>query len=110
LQADLEPAVVAVAAAVVAAHKFSQCNVVWRSFLWARGSGCQSFGSHWCFISSKCGSSISTRFWSHSAHAVCFCTLVTILEKPDMYLYTSKFVGCKGNASYEEEDVGLLKL
>jgi hypothetical protein len=45
-QAGLELAtVVAVAVAVVevaaavAADKFSQCNVAWRSFPWARGSG-----------------------------------------------------------------------
>jgi hypothetical protein len=36
-QTDLEPAV---AVAVAAAHLFSQCNVAWRSFLQARGSGC----------------------------------------------------------------------
>jgi hypothetical protein len=36
LQAGLE-LVVAVA---VAAHKFFQCNVVWRSLQLARGSGC----------------------------------------------------------------------
>jgi hypothetical protein len=35
---------------VAAAHLFSQCNVVWRSFVWARGSGCKSFDSPWCFI------------------------------------------------------------
>jgi hypothetical protein len=28
---------------------FSQCNVVWRSFVWAWGSGCQSFDSSWWF-------------------------------------------------------------
>jgi hypothetical protein len=43
LQAGLELAVVVAAVAAVAAveaHKFSQCNMVWRSFPWARGSGC----------------------------------------------------------------------
>jgi hypothetical protein len=59
---------------------FSLCNVVWRSFVWARGSGCWSFDSFWCFISAKCGSSISARFFTYRAHAVCFCTLVTILD------------------------------
>jgi hypothetical protein len=59
---------------------FSQCNVAWRSFLWARGSVCRSFDSSWCFISAKCGSSISARFLIHGAHSVCFCTLVAILE------------------------------
>jgi hypothetical protein len=29
--------------AVVGALLFSQCSVAWRNFLWARGSGCQSF-------------------------------------------------------------------
>jgi hypothetical protein len=36
-QAGLE---VVVAAVVVTAYLFSQCNVAWRSFLWAKGSGC----------------------------------------------------------------------
>jgi hypothetical protein len=44
-QAGLEPEVVAVLVmAVVAAvrngSKFSQCNVAWRGFPWAKGSGC----------------------------------------------------------------------
>jgi hypothetical protein len=65
---------------VVAALLFSQCNVAWRSFLWARGSDCQSFDSPWCFISSKCGSSVSARFLIHGDHIVCFCILVTILD------------------------------
>jgi hypothetical protein len=29
---------------------FSQCNVAWRSFVQAGGSGCQSFDSSWCFL------------------------------------------------------------
>jgi hypothetical protein len=28
----------------------SQCNVVWRSFLWAGGSGYQGFASSWWFF------------------------------------------------------------
>jgi hypothetical protein len=60
-QAALEPA--------AAAYLFSECNVAWRSFLWARGSGCWSFDSPWCFISAKCGSSITARFESHRAHS-----------------------------------------
>jgi hypothetical protein len=36
--------------AAVAAYLVSQCNVVWKSFLQARGSKCQSFDSPWCFI------------------------------------------------------------
>jgi hypothetical protein len=44
--------------AVVGALLFSQCNVAWRSFPWARGSGCWSFDSPCCFISAKCSLSI----------------------------------------------------
>jgi hypothetical protein len=36
---------------VVSALLFSQCNVMWRSFLWSGGSGCWCFDSPWCFIS-----------------------------------------------------------
>jgi hypothetical protein len=80
-QAGLEPAVeVVTAAAAAAAHLFSQCNVAWRSFLQARASGCQSFDSSWCFISTQCGSVISTSFWSYGSHDAWFCTLVTILD------------------------------
>jgi hypothetical protein len=53
-QAGLEPLVAVVMVVAMAAHLFSQCNVVWRSFLQARGWGCQSFDSPWCFISAKC--------------------------------------------------------
>jgi hypothetical protein len=74
-QAGLEPG-----SGSVAALLFSQCNVSWRSFPQARDAGCQSFDSPCCFISAKCGSSISLRFWSLGAHTVCFCTLVTILD------------------------------
>jgi hypothetical protein len=52
----------------------------WQWFLWDRGSGCQSFDSSYCFISAKCGSSVSMRFWSLGSHALCFCTLVAILD------------------------------
>jgi hypothetical protein len=72
-QADLE-----LTSGCTGALLFSQCNVVW-SFIWARCSGCQSFNSL-CFISAKCGSSISARFLIYGAHAVCFCLLVTILD------------------------------
>jgi hypothetical protein len=65
-----------------AALLFSQCNMAWRSFLWARGSGCRRFDSPLCFISARCGFSISARFLIHTVHAVCFCTLVTILGPP----------------------------
>jgi hypothetical protein len=59
LQAGLEPAAAVVMAVVVVAHLFSQGNMAWRSFLWARGSWCQSFDSSWCFISAKCGPRVS---------------------------------------------------
>jgi hypothetical protein len=29
----------------------SQCNVAWRSFVWAGDSGCQRFAFSWCFFS-----------------------------------------------------------
>jgi hypothetical protein len=74
-QAGLEPA-----SGGVGALLFSQCNVAWRSFVRARGSGCQSFDSSWCFISTKCGSNGSARFLICRAHAVCFCALVAILD------------------------------
>jgi hypothetical protein len=68
---------------------FSQCDMAWRIFPWARGSGCWSFDSPWCFISTKYSSSVSARFWSHGAHAVCFCALIAILDLPRLYLYNS---------------------
>jgi hypothetical protein len=74
----------------VAALLFSQCSVAWRSFLWARGSGCRSFDP-WGFISIKCGSSISVRFLIHGAHAVCFCTLVAILVPPHLVKRSHSF-------------------
>jgi hypothetical protein len=55
---------------------FSLYNMVWRSFLWAKSSGCWSFGSPSCFISAKCGFSISARFLIHGAHVVWFCAVV----------------------------------
>jgi hypothetical protein len=65
-QAGLEPA-----SGGIAALLFSQYNVVWRSFPQARGSGCQCFDPHCCFISTKCGSRVSVRFWSHrSSHCL----------------------------------------
>jgi hypothetical protein len=68
-QAGLEPEAAVMTMVAAAAHLLSQCNVAWRSFLQARGSGCRSFDSAWCFISTKCGSSVSAGFWSHGAHA-----------------------------------------
>jgi hypothetical protein len=75
-QAGLEPT-----SDGMAAPLFSQCDVVWRSFPQARGSGCWSFDSPCCFISSKSGSSVSVRFWSLRAHTVCFCAIVAILDQ-----------------------------
>jgi hypothetical protein len=66
---------------------FSQCNMAWRSFVWAEGSRCWGFDSSWCLFSAKCGSSISAKFLTYGAHAVCFCTLVTILD-PLTHIYS----------------------
>jgi hypothetical protein len=44
-QADL-----ALSSGSAGALLFSQCNVVWRSFVQVGGSGCQSFDSSWCFF------------------------------------------------------------
>jgi hypothetical protein len=74
-QAGLKPA-----SGGAGALLFSQCNMAWRSFVWAVGSGCQSSDSSWWFFSAKCGSSISAKFLIYGAHAVCFCPLVTILD------------------------------
>jgi hypothetical protein len=68
----------------MAAHNFSLCNVPWKKFPWARSLRCWCFGSCWCFISTKCGSSISARFWSCGTNTVCFCTLVVTLENPQV--------------------------
>jgi hypothetical protein len=80
-QAGLEPA-----SGDVGPLLFSQCNVVWRSFAQAGGSGCQSFDFSWWFFSAKCGSSISAKFLIYGAHAVCFCPLVAILDPPLLLL------------------------
>jgi hypothetical protein len=48
--------------AAVGALLYSQCNMVWKSFLRTRGSGCRNFDSPWCFISTKCGLS-QQDFW-----------------------------------------------
>jgi hypothetical protein len=58
----------------------SQCNIAWRSFVQARGLGCQSFAFSWCFFSAKCGSSISVRFLIFGAHIVCFLPPFAILD------------------------------
>jgi hypothetical protein len=46
----------------------------------AGGSGCQCFDSSRCFISS-----IPAWFLIYIGHAVCFCTLVTILDASCSY-------------------------
>jgi hypothetical protein len=60
----------------------SQCNMAWRSLLWAGGLGCQGFASSWWFFPAKCGSSVSGRFLIYKAHTVCFFPLVSILDPP----------------------------
>jgi hypothetical protein len=66
----------------VVACLFSQFIVAWSNLPWARGSGCQSFNSLWCFTSAKHGSSISARSLIHRAHAVCVCVPIVILDPP----------------------------
>jgi hypothetical protein len=78
-QASLEPVFGSVGPLL-----FSHCNMVWRSFVHARGPGYKSFDSSWCFISATCHSSISARFLIYRAHAVCFCVLVAILDPPKL--------------------------
>jgi hypothetical protein len=68
------------------AFLFSHCNMVWRSFLWAGGSGCWNFYFSLCFFSAKCGSSTSVRFLIYRVHAVCFYTLVAILDPQQFFL------------------------
>jgi hypothetical protein len=60
--------------------KISQCNVTWRSFVQAGGSGCKSFTYSWWFFSAKCGSRVSARFLIYGSRAVCFLPLVAILD------------------------------
>jgi hypothetical protein len=73
---------------------FSQCNVVWRSFVWAEGSGCQSFDSSLWFSSDKCGSSISAKLLIYGADIVFFCLLVTILDPSQFIFYVKIFIKC----------------
>jgi hypothetical protein len=65
---------------VVAAHLFSQWNVVWRSLPQARVSRCWCFDSPWCFTSAKHVSRISARSLIHGAHTVCLCAPVAIWD------------------------------
>jgi hypothetical protein len=73
----------------VQALLFFQCNVAWRSFVWAAHSGCHSFDSSSCFFSAKCGSSISAKFLIYGAHVVCFCPLAAILDPLNKFLEKS---------------------
>jgi hypothetical protein len=59
---------------------FSQCNIVWRSFVRAGGSEFGRPDSSWCLFSAKCGPFISAKLLIHVAHTVCFCILVAILD------------------------------
>jgi hypothetical protein len=43
------------------------------------------------FFSAKCGSSVSARFLIYRAHAVCFCTLVAILD-PTIVTFSLPFL------------------
>jgi hypothetical protein len=65
---------------VLVGHLFFQCIVMCRRLLWARGSGCQSFSSLWCFPPAKSVSSFSARSLIPGAHAVCVCVPVVILD------------------------------
>jgi hypothetical protein len=68
------------------------CNMAWSlPVLQSMGSGCWSFDSPWCFISTKHSSSISARFFIHGAHTVCFCTPVAILDLSTFILYRMFF-------------------
>jgi hypothetical protein len=69
---------------------FSQCNMVWRGFLWARVSRCWSFDFPSCFISAMCSSNVSARFLIHWVHVVCFCALVTILNPFTFRLFKTR--------------------
>jgi hypothetical protein len=88
-QAVLEPA-----SGGAGALLFSQCNMAWRNFVMAGGSGCQSFAYSWCFFPTKCCSSVSARFFIYRAHAV---TLVTILDPQpgNFYAYPNNSELCK---------------
>jgi hypothetical protein len=42
-------------------HLFFQCIMTWRSLLWAKNSGCQSFSSPLCFTAAICVTNVSAR-------------------------------------------------
>jgi hypothetical protein len=66
-----------------------QCIVAWRSLPQARGSGCQSFSSPWCFASAKNVSSISARSLINGGHAACVCVPVTTFLCNSLDLFSS---------------------
>jgi hypothetical protein len=57
-QAGLE-----LASGSIGALLFSQCNVAWRSFVWAGGSECRSFDSFWCFFLPNVALASQQDFW-----------------------------------------------
>jgi hypothetical protein len=74
-QAGFEPA-----SGSTGALLFSQCNVAWRSFVWAGGSGVRVLFLLGVFFSAKGRSSVSAKVLIYGAHAVCFLPLVSILD------------------------------
>jgi hypothetical protein len=47
---DVSQAGLDLASGGMGALLFPQCNMVWRSFVWAGGLVCQSFDFSWCFF------------------------------------------------------------
>jgi hypothetical protein len=74
-----EPAGLEPASGSVGALLFSQCNVCGEA-LNSWGFRVSEFWFFLVFFSAKCGSSISTKLLIYGAHAICFCTLVAILD------------------------------
>jgi hypothetical protein len=69
----------------IGALLLSQCVMLWRSFVWAGGSGCQSFASSWWFFLPSVAQCLSKIFdlWSscwllspssfHLGSSPCYC-------------------------------------
>jgi hypothetical protein len=72
----------------------SWCIVAWRRLPRARGSGCQSFNSPWCFTLTKHGSSFSARSLIHTAHAVYVCVPFAILGSHLGSVFQSSLLIC----------------
>jgi hypothetical protein len=68
-------------------------SVMWceEAFPGLGAQGVDVFDSPCCFISSKCGFSISARFCSLGAYVVCFCALVAILD-PQLLIFVNLFL------------------